>query len=297
MILTREEQKAYVKRLGIADISAPTKSYLFELQKAHVHKLPWQTLDIFAGKPTTIEPRETVQMVIAGRSGYCFHLNGAFAALLRSLGYKVSMHRAGVQPLGEAPRVNSFHLGLTVQLTNDAGEEETWLVDVGLGDMPAEPLPMRFGVYEQSPYTHKLLPSSVAAGGWRLDHDPEANFAGVDFAPEVVEDIRVFQPNHEHYCHSADSPWINLFLIRNRSEQASNELRGCIWRKHDKDGIRKTEIESKAMWLELLGDIFGEHLVRYNSLERDAIWQKVCAKHEEWKRAQEREAGRTETTM
>lgn len=35
----------------ITEIQPPMKEFLFELQKAHVEKFPWQTIDIFAGKP------------------------------------------------------------------------------------------------------------------------------------------------------------------------------------------------------------------------------------------------------
>lgn len=154
--MTKEEIKAYLNRIGIPEIQSPTLSYLVELHKAHVKHLSWQTLDIFARKPAAIGFQESVQLILHGRSGYCFHLNGAFSALLYSLGYKVSLHRAGVQPLGAEPRINSFHLGLTVNLLNEQQEDEVWIVDVGLGDMPYEPLPLRMGTYEQALFIIKL---------------------------------------------------------------------------------------------------------------------------------------------
>ncbi|CAG7643365.1 arylamine N-acetyltransferase [Paenibacillus allorhizosphaerae] len=287
MIMTQDEIKSYLKRIGIADIEAPTLPYLIKLHKAHVSRITWQTIDIFAGQPASIDVRESVQLMINGRSGYCFHLNGAFCTLLRSLGYRVSMHRAGVQPLGETPRINSFHLGLIVTLENEANEEEPWIIDAGLGDLPYEPIPLKPGVYAQGPFTYKVVPSGVAERGWRLEHDPRASFTGVDYAPEVVEDIAVFHPKHEHYSRSADSPWIGLFLIRNRMANESNELRGCVWSKQDGGGITKTELQTKSQWLAVLDEVFGEHLVRYSDLEKDALWQKVRQKHEEWLRKKE----------
>ncbi|CAG7619080.1 hypothetical protein PAESOLCIP111_02179 [Paenibacillus solanacearum] len=287
MIMTLDDIQSYLNRIGIDAIEVPTLPYLFELHKAHVSRVPWQTLDIFAGQPATIDVRESVQLIVNGRSGYCFHLNGAFSTLLRSLGYRVSMHRAGVQPHGEAPRINSFHLGLTVTLENEAGEEERWIVDAGLGDLPYEPLPLRQGVYTQGPFIYQVVPSGIAEHGWRLVHDPGASFTGVDVAPEVVDGVDVFSANHEHYSRSADSPWIGLFLIRNRLAMESNELRGCMWSKHDGSGITKTELRSRTQWLDVLGDVFGERLVRYSGLEKEAIWQKVRQKHEEWLRSKE----------
>ncbi|NIK77106.1 arylamine N-acetyltransferase [Paenibacillus castaneae] len=284
-MLTNTEIKAYLKRIGITEIQPPSLSYLFELHKAHVENVTWQTIDIFAGSPASIDVSESVHLISNRRSGYCFHLNGAFSELLRSLGYKVSMHRAGVQPLNQEPRINSFHLGLTVSITNERQEEERWIVDVGLGDMPYAPLPLLAGDYEQGPFTYKVVDSNVARNGWRLEHDPLASFVGVDFAPEIVESIEAFKSNHEYYSRSADSPWINLFLIRQRHAAGSNELRGCVWSKREFSGIEKTEINTKSQWFEVLGDIFNEHLVNYSIHEKDDLWNRVQKQHEDWKKS------------
>ncbi|KKI91855.1 hypothetical protein WQ54_12865 [Bacillus sp. SA1-12] len=49
-MMTKEEIQAYIHRIGIQEIKPPPlQDILFELYKAHVEKLPWQTLDIFAG--------------------------------------------------------------------------------------------------------------------------------------------------------------------------------------------------------------------------------------------------------
>jgi arylamine N-acetyltransferase len=285
-MLTNEEVKAYLSRLGIKDIEPPTKEYFFELHKAHVESVPWQTIDIFAGKPVGIDLKDSVQLILNHRSGYCFHHNGAFSALLRTLGYKVHYHRAGVQPPGTEPQISSFHLGLTVNVLNDHLEEEIWIADVGLGDMPFEPLPLQVGIYHQAPFTYKVVESGVAAKGWRLEHDPLASFVGVDFDPTMLDSIEEFKPKHQHYSRSSDSPWLNMFLIRHRHAAGSNELRGCVWSKRDIHGIQKIEINNKSQWLEVLGDIFGEKLLNYSSQERDELWKRVRIAHEDWKKSQ-----------
>ncbi|MFD1953283.1 arylamine N-acetyltransferase [Paenibacillus thailandensis] len=283
-MLTNEEMINYLARLGIREIQPPTRSFLFELHKAHVERIPWETVDIFAGKPVPIDIKASVQLMVNRRSGYCFHLNGAFGELLRALGYQVSWHRAGVQPLGEEPRVNSFHLGMTVCFKNEQEADERWIVDAGLGDMPYEPLPLRPGIYQQGPLMYKVMESGVTKGGWRLEHDPQASFAGADYAPDVVHDLEEFKPKHEIYSRSADSPWMNLFLVRHRHAAGSNELRGCVWIKREGRDIVKSEIQSKSQWLEILGDVFDEHLVSYSGQERDELWKKAWKLHEEWKR-------------
>lgn len=285
--LNPSEIQAYLKRIGMDDIKKPTLEYLIELQRAHVQYLSWQTVDIFAGRPSGISLQESTQLILQGRSGYCFHLNGAFSVLLRSLGYTVDWHRGGVQPYGEQPRVNSFHLGLSVHLPDADPTVERWIVDVGLGGMPFEPLPLRYGTYGQAPFTYQLMPSSVAAGGWRLEYEPNGPSEGVDYAPDVVHDLGEFVPKHEFYSQAAESPWHNVFLLRQRDEISSHELRGCMLRTHDIEGIRKTEIQSYTEWRNVLTEIFHEPLVNYSELECQDMWERVQAAHTEWKRAQE----------
>ncbi|MFB9329160.1 arylamine N-acetyltransferase [Paenibacillus aurantiacus] len=286
-MLTITETNEYLRRLGFDAAEEPSLDFLFALHRAHVERIPWQTLDIYAGRPVSMDLRDSIGLMTGGRSGYCFHLNGAFSALLRTLGYEVSWHRAGVQPVGREPGVNNFHLGLTVALPDGSGNMQRFVIDVGLGDMPFEPIPLAFGRYEQGPFTYELKPSVVAEGGWRLEHEPLHGYIGVDFAPETVHDLALFHPNHAHYSRSPESPWMNLFLIRQRGEQGMNELRGCVWKAWGADGCISTEVVRKNEWLALLADVFGERFTHYSSEERDAIWGRVLMQHEDWKRERE----------
>ena len=85
---------------------------LCRLHRAHGERVPWETIDNVRRHPPPIEPVESVRRFLAGRGGYCFHLNGAFAALLDWLGVDVSRHRAGVQrridaePSGRRARIS-----------------------------------------------------------------------------------------------------------------------------------------------------------------------------------------------
>jgi len=285
--LAPPEISTYLRRIGLHEIKAPTLEFLTELQRAHVQHLSWQTLDIFAGRPAGITLEESVGLILQGRSGYCFHLNGAFSQLLHSLGYDVQWHRAGVQPHGQEPRVNSFHLGMSVLLPDSSPDAGRWIVDVGLGGMPYDPIPFRFGLYGTAPFTYNLTPSSVAMEGWRLEYEPDGPSEGVDYAPEVVRDLGEFIPNHEFYSRSSDSPWHNVFLLRQRDGMQSNELRGCVLKTNDDNGIRKKELSSYSEWREVLAEVFHEPMVRYSGLEREEMWRRVSAAHEEWKRANE----------
>lgn len=132
---------------------------LTRLQRAHLAHVPWDTVDILAARPEPIDELTALRLVSGQRSGYCFPLNAAFAALLTALGFEVHRHRAGVQTRDREPRVDGRHIGLRVVLP-----EGKFLVDAGLGDMPWDPIPLVYGVHRQGAFSHRLGPSG---GLWK----------------------------------------------------------------------------------------------------------------------------------
>ncbi|MFI9063131.1 arylamine N-acetyltransferase [Streptomyces sp. NPDC053429] len=153
-----------MRRLRVTDPGTPSAENLFALHRAHVERVPFENPGIQLGRPPGIDPELSVRRLAAGAGGYCFHLNGAFSALLETLGYDVTRHYGGVVPDPGSRDVSGDHLTLTVRVE---GAEN--LVDVGLGDGPHEPLPLREGTYEQGgfPYALERLEPQEAEGGAR----------------------------------------------------------------------------------------------------------------------------------
>lgn len=139
---------AYLGRIGITEPGSPSVEGLFALTRAHLERIPFENTEIQLGRPPGIDPELSVRRIGAGRGGYCFHLNGAFAALLEHLGYDVTRHVGGMSADTDSQDVSGDHLTLTVRIDGEA-----YFVDVGLGDGPPEPLPLREGRYERGfPY-------------------------------------------------------------------------------------------------------------------------------------------------
>jgi arylamine N-acetyltransferase len=76
----------------------PSAAALVALHRAHVERVPYETVDIHLGRPTTTDPHEAVTRVLAGRGGTCFHLNGALGVLLNepAAWFAVLAHRFGL---------------------------------------------------------------------------------------------------------------------------------------------------------------------------------------------------------
>ena len=61
---------------------------LAELGLAHLCAVPFENLDIAAGRALSLEPEAIYDKIVARRrGGFCYELNGLFAWLLRELGF------------------------------------------------------------------------------------------------------------------------------------------------------------------------------------------------------------------
>lgn len=126
----------YLDRIGLpTDLErlTPSAETLLTLQQAHLRSVPFENLDIVSGHPVTTDVAQSLAKVVdERRGGWCFEVNGAFAALLEALGFDVL--RLGAAVLLDGPSTLIDHLCLEVQL------DEPWLVDVGFGDSFTRPL-------------------------------------------------------------------------------------------------------------------------------------------------------------
>ena len=126
---------SYLARIVYSGPTDPSPETLRRLQVAHLYTVPFENLDIHLGREITCDEERFLQKVIEQRrGGFCYELNGAFAALLRALGFRVNLLSARVSKEDGTASAEFDHLALRVDL------EEPWLADVGFGDSFLEPL-------------------------------------------------------------------------------------------------------------------------------------------------------------
>jgi N-hydroxyarylamine O-acetyltransferase len=113
-------------------VSAET---LKRLQVAHLYAVPFENLSIHSSEAIVLDDDLLFDKIVRRRrGGFCYELNGLFAALLKSLGFPVTKLSAEVaNPNGDFSQPFD-HMTLLVTL------DERWLVDVGFGDSFLEPL-------------------------------------------------------------------------------------------------------------------------------------------------------------
>ena len=271
----------YLARLGLERPVRADVQWLFAAHRAHMERVPYENLEIQLGRATSVDPGEAIARIVRGRGGYCFHLNGAFGTLLASVGYEVARHRAEVRGRN-AENHHASSLTINHQALSVVCEGRTWFVDVGLGDAPYEPMPLRAGYVTQGPFTEGLERWSGRAGGWRFVHDPRAESLGsMVFAPEPVGP-GAFAEAHQRLSTSPESDFVRAAVVGRRDVRGADVLRGRMYYRVDGSGVSKRLLETPGEWFALLADVYGLQLNDVDQGERDRLWARVSAAHERW---------------
>ncbi|MBE1576520.1 arylamine N-acetyltransferase [Amycolatopsis roodepoortensis] len=126
---------AYLDRLGLDRPATADVAALRTLQERHLAVVPFENLSIHLGEPIVLDIEALFdKIVLRRRGGFCYELNGLFAALLRKLGFDAGLRSAKVfRPDGTlGPPFD--HAVVHVEL------DEPWLADVGFGRFSRFPL-------------------------------------------------------------------------------------------------------------------------------------------------------------
>jgi N-hydroxyarylamine O-acetyltransferase len=121
--------QAYLERIGYRGPLEASLETLRGLHLAHLYTVPFENLDIHRGREISLDTGAVFDKVVTRRrGGFCYELNGLFSALLRELGFRVTMLSACVAREAGDFSPEFDHLCLRVDL------HEPWLADVGFGD-------------------------------------------------------------------------------------------------------------------------------------------------------------------
>jgi N-hydroxyarylamine O-acetyltransferase len=124
----------YLHRIGMTTPVRTGVEALRELQLRHLRTVPFENLSVHRDEEIVLEEQALMAKVVQRRrGGFCYELNGAFAALLAALGFDVTLYAARVFA-GDELGPPFDHLCLRIDLA------EPWLVDVGFGSFSDHPL-------------------------------------------------------------------------------------------------------------------------------------------------------------
>jgi N-hydroxyarylamine O-acetyltransferase len=129
---------AYCKRIGFSGQPRSDLATVRELMRRQLYSVPFENLDVLAGKGVSLVPEEIVDKIVhRQRGGYCYEVNGLFAMVLEALGipYRFIACRPMIYPMLR-PRT---HMALIALIEGDE-----WLCDLGFGSYGIR-APLRLG--------------------------------------------------------------------------------------------------------------------------------------------------------
>lgn len=183
---------SYLARIGATRPARADAAALRELQLRHLTAVPFENLSIHLGEDIVLEEQALLDKIVAGRrGGFCYELNGAFAALLRELGFEVTLLQARVHGKDGKPGIPYDHLALRVGTDDGTGP---WLADVGFGDHAQQPLALDDRTDQEDPRGTFRISRAAGEGGERYG-DVEVLRDGVpqfllDLRPRALADFR-----------------------------------------------------------------------------------------------------------
>ena len=137
--------QAYLNRIDYRGPLNPHFETLRHLHLAHLLHVPFENLSIHSHEPIVLNDTALFEKIVTRRrGGFCYELNGLFAALLREVGFEVAMLSAQVASQQREFSGDFDHMTLMVGLN-----KERWLADVGFGDSFIEPLTLAINIEDQ----------------------------------------------------------------------------------------------------------------------------------------------------
>jgi N-hydroxyarylamine O-acetyltransferase len=253
---------SYLERISYSGSLTPDLKTLRGLHRAHLFTVPFENLDISYGRKIVLDEDALVAKVVEERrGGFCYELNGAFAALLRELGFEVTLLSARVSRSDGSMSPEFDHLALRVDL------DEPWLVDVGFGDSFVEPLLLKPNIeQQQGDHKFRILATGDRLAVERLKPDgswkPEYSF---DLRPRRLDE---FIPMCEYHQTSPESHFTQKRLCSLATAYGRitlSEMKFIVTR----NGIREEAVvESEAEWKAILREQFGVRLPNQESIAR-----------------------------
>ena len=251
----KPEIKAYLTRIGINQEIKNDFASLHLLQSQHLKTVPYENLDIMRNIPLSLEVGDMYEkIVVRGRGGYCFELNGLFAWLLRSLGFEVVEYMARyLRDETEIP----MRRHRVLRVSCDEGD---YLADVGVGAVvPLTPLPMVMGkVNEQRGEKYKLENEPFFGNvlyEWKRDEWQKV----YSFTEEEQLNIDYVMPSY--YCEVHPESFfrtmdmVHIFTEDGRKSVAARELK--IF---SSSGVEVIVPGSEEIYEQLLAKHFGINL-------------------------------------
>lgn len=260
------ELDAYLQRINFVGTPKPDLETLAQLQRQHCYSIPYSNLDVQLGRRLGIDIQSSyLKLVEQRQGGWCYEMNGLLGWILERIGFDVMRISGGVRRAERGDSAFGNHLVLCVLL------DEPWIVDVGLGDGPYEPYPLRPHAFTQDGFSYRL---ERLEDCWRLYNYPGSTAPSFDFRHEPADEDQL-----KEKCHwlstAAESPFTSA-LVFQRAVRGGYDLQVGRIATRVRPGAREEHLIHSAD--EFVQSIYDRFAVAEPALE--TLWETVLEQHE-----------------
>lgn len=262
----------YFQRIHCGADAAPTVDTLRQVHRQHLLSIAYENADVLLGRRVQRDPDAIFRkLVLEGRGGWCYEMNGLLAWALEQVGFRVTQLSGAVMRRERGDETMGNHLVLRVDI-----EGQPWIADVGLGDGLFEPVPLEEGEIRQDrsrQYRLEHLPD----GAWRFHNTAGAFPTSFDFydrpahAAELDAKCQELQTDPE-------SIFVQNLICQRMTPEGTHLLLGRVHR--PAVGDEKHLVESAEELRELLSSAYGLQLA-LSSGAFERLWQRVARRHDE----------------
>ncbi len=257
---------AYFERIGFTDQPSVDLHTLISLQRQHLLSIPYENLDVQLGRLSNLDiNRIYAKIVEQRRGGWCYEMNGILQWALEQIGFDVMRLNGGVLRAERGDDAMGNHLVLCVQL------DEPWIVDVGLGDGPIGPYPLKPHAAEQQGFSYQL---EQLEDCWRFHNHPASTATSFDFYyRQANEDL--FAEKCHWLSTAADSPFVKTLVCQRAVPGGYDVQAGRVVKRITSAGEQQHLINSAEELVESLLQRFGLDVP-----EAATLWDYIARQHE-----------------
>jgi len=261
--------KAYFDRIGYAGDPRPDLATLRALHRAHLLAIPYENLDIHLGRGMGVEAEAAFEkIVIRRRGGWCYEMNGLFAAVLEQVGFTVTRMAGATMREVMGNLVLGNHLVLLVDVAG-----KPWIADVGFGDGSLEPFPLRPGPFAVAGYEFGL--EQVDGLWWRFRNHPYGAARSFDFIPEPALP-GVLAAHCDWQQTAPESSFVMNLVVQRFTERGHVQLQGRRLSRLRAGRKEQRLLGSPAHLVRVLDREFGLDVP-----EAASLWPHIAARHEQ----------------
>lgn len=251
--------ETYLRRIhyqGGTDVSADT---LRSLHASHVFNIPFENIDVKNNKPVSLAVDDLYRkIVLGGRGGYCFEMNGLFSFVLKACGFNTTDLLARVWTRGTYYSAKMHHVML-VRIG-----DQSWVADVGFGgNGPVAPVLLAEQVeQEQAGRSFRIV--SDPDWGYVVQYKAQGEFVPL-YAFTLEKTIALDYEQAHYYTSTHPASFFRQnYLCTKPTPDGRITVYGNVLKVIENGVLTETPLESDAQILECIRRYFGLNIPEPN---------------------------------